>query len=68
MKKKIVDIVAFVGSGLCAVIWAIRIILDVSKKVYIYSGFMFFLDILCTVLWIIVFVVQLKNFLRTKDA
>lgn len=47
--------------------WMIVIVLNIIKKVYIYAGFLLFLHILCTVAWIVVFVVHLKKFLCVKD-
>lgn len=53
--------------ALCAVIWAIRAILEVAYKTYNNSVFLFVMNILCAVLWIGVFIVNLKRYRSNRD-
>ena len=48
--------------GMCAVIWTIRAILDVAYQTYNDSVFWFVLNVLCAVIWIAAFVVNLKRY------
>ena len=52
--------------GACAVIWVIRVILEVVYQTYNDSGFWFVLNILCAVIWIAAFVVNLKRYRSDK--
>ena len=52
--------------GACAVIWAIRVILEIVYQTYNDSVFQFVLNILCTVIWIAAFVVNLKRYRSNK--
>ena len=51
----------------CAVIWTIRAILEVLYKTYNDSIWGFGLNILCAVLWIAAFILNLKNYRSNKD-
>ena len=53
--------------GMCAVIWTIRVILDVVNHTVYVPGFSFVLNVLCAVLWIACFVVNLKRYLSNKE-
>lgn len=53
--------------ALCAVIWTIRAILEVVYKTYNDSIFWFILNLLCAVLWIVAFIVNLKRYRSNKD-
>lgn len=53
--------------ALCAVIWTIRAILEVAYKTYNNSVFWFVMNMLCAVLWIGVFIVNLKRYRSNKD-
>lgn len=52
--------------GACAVIWTIRAILEVVYQTYNYSVFWFVLNVLCAVIWIAAFVVNLKRYRSNK--
>lgn len=64
MKKG--DIISLVCSGICAILWTIRVIMDLVSQAYLNSGFTFFLHLLCGVLWTIYFVVSLKRYYSAK--
>ena len=53
--------------GTCAVIWTIRAILEVVYQTYNDSVFLFVLNVLCAVIWIAAFVVNLKRYRSNKD-
>ena len=53
--------------GACAVIWTIRAILEVVYQTYNDSVFWFVLNVLCAVIWIAAFVVNLKRYRSNKD-
>ena len=48
--------------GVCAVIWTITAILKVAYQTYNDSVFWFVLNVLCAVIWIAAFVVNLKRY------
>ena len=52
--------------ALCAVIWSIRAILEVAYKTYNDSIFWFVLNVLCAVIWIAAFIVNLKRYRSSK--
>jgi len=53
--------------GTCAVIWTIRAILEVVYQTYNDSVFWFTLNVLCAVIWIAAFVVNLKRYRSNKE-
>ena len=53
--------------GICAVLWTVRDILEIVFKTYNDSGFWFVMNILCAVLWIAAFIVNLKRYRSNKD-
>lgn len=53
--------------GLCAVIWTVRAILEVFYQTYNYSVFGFVLNVLCAVVWIGAFIVNLKKYRSNRD-
>ena len=53
--------------GTCALIWTIRAILEVVYQTYNDSIFGFVLNVLCAVIWIAAFVVNLKRYRSNKD-
>lgn len=53
--------------GTCAVIWTIRAILEVVYQSYNDSVFAFVLNVLCAVIWIAAFVINLKRYRSYKD-
>jgi hypothetical protein len=50
----------------CAVIWTIRAILEVADETYNDSAFWFVMNILCAVVWIGAFIVNLKRYRSDK--
>ena len=53
--------------GVCAVIWTIRAVLEVVYQTYNDSVFGFVLNVLCAVIWIAAFVINLKRYRSNKD-
>ena len=53
--------------GACAVIWTIRAVLEVVYQTYNDSVFGFVLNVLCAVIWIAAFVINLKRYRSNKD-
>ena len=65
MKKPSSLIVAMYGA--CAVIWTIKVILDVANGIVYIPGFQFVLNVACMVLWIACFVVNMKRYLSDEE-
>lgn len=65
MKK--VSRLSVIVYALCAVIWTIRVILEIIYSAYNDSTFWFVLNILCAILWIVAFIVNLKRYRSNKD-
>ena len=53
--------------GACAVLWTIKVILDVVNQTNYVPGFWFVINVICAVLWIACFVVNLKRYLSNKE-
>lgn len=53
--------------GLCAVIWTVKSILDIYYKTYLNNGFVFALDVHCSIVWIIAFVILIIRYKADKD-
>ena len=51
----------------CAVIWMDRVILEVVYQTYNNSVFWFVMNILCAVLWMVAFIVNLKRYRSNKE-
>jgi len=69
MKKgSIITVILF---GLCAVIWSIRVLLDVIYRSFyndsVITVLMCGLNVLCAIIWIVAFVVQVKRYRSNKD-
>ena len=60
MKKT--SLAAVILVGLAAVIWTIRVVLEIVLKTYNESVFLFVLNVLCSVVWIVSFIVNLKRY------
>ena len=52
---------------LCAVLWTVRVILDVIYKTYSNSISTFVLNILCAVIWTAAFIANYKRYSSDKD-
>ena len=65
MKKPSVFVVILYGA--CAVMWTIIVIRDIVNHTVYVPGFGFVLNVLCAVLWIACFVVNLKRYLSNKE-
>ena len=55
--------------GICALMWTVKVIVDIVEivsKTYDNSFFLFVLHIFCAVIWIYIFIVYLKNY-SNKD-
>lgn len=53
--------------GMCAIIWTVRVIVDIVLKTYNDSVFLFVLNIFCAVIWICSFFILLTRYLSNKD-
>ncbi|MBQ3170042.1 MAG: hypothetical protein IJB99_09815 [Clostridia bacterium] len=53
--------------GVCAVIWTIRAILEVAYQTYNDSVFWFILNVLCAVIWIAAFILNLKRYRANEE-
>ncbi len=67
MEKKTVGRIGVILYAVCAVLWTVRAILEVIYKTYNDSVFLFVLNILCAVVWILAFVVNLKRYRFGKE-
>lgn len=65
MKKT--SLVAVILAGLAAVIWTIRAVLEIVLKTYNESVFLFVLNVLCSVVWIVSFIVNLKRYRSNRE-
>lgn len=61
------SLVAVILAGLAAVIWTIRAVLEIVLKTYNESVFGFVLNVLCSVAWIVVFIVNLKRYRSNRE-
>ena len=65
MKKA--SLAAVILVGLAAVIWTIRAVLEIVLKTYNESVFLFVLNVLCSVVWIVSFIVNLKRYRSNRE-
>ena len=65
MKKT--SLAAVILVGLAAVIWTIRAVLEIILKTYNESVFCFVLNVLCSVVWIVSFIVNLKRYRSNRE-
>ena len=65
MKKT--SLAAVILVGLAAVIWTIRAVLEIVLKTYNESVFLFVLNVLCSVVWIVSFMVNLKRYRSNRE-
>ena len=65
MKKT--SLLAVILYGICAVIWTVRVIVEIVYKTYNDSVFMFVLGILCALIWICSFFILMKRYCSNKD-
>lgn len=65
MKKT--SLAAVILVGLAAVIWTIRVELEIVLKTYNESVFLFVLNVLCSVVWIVSFIVNLKRYRSNRE-
>ena len=65
MKKT--SIAAVILVGLADVIWTIRVVLEIVLKTYNESVFLFVLNVLCSVVWIVSFIVNLKRYRSNRE-
>lgn len=65
MKKT--SLVAVILVGLAAVIWTIRAVLEIVLKTYNESVFLCVLNVLCSVVWIVSFIVNLKRYRSNRE-
>lgn len=65
MKKT--SLAAVILVGLAAVIWTIRVALEIVLKTYNESVFLFVLNVLCSVVWIVSFIVNLKRYRSNRE-
>ena len=65
MKKT--SLAAVILVGLAAVIWTSRVVLEIVLKTYNESVFLFVLNVLCSVVWIVSFIVNLKRYRSNRE-
>ena len=65
MKKT--SLAAVILVGLAAVNWTIRVVLEIVLKTYNESVFLFVLNVLCSVVWIVSFIVNLKRYRSNRE-
>ena len=65
MKKT--SLAAVILVGLAAVIWTIRVVLEIVLKTYNESVFLFVLNVLCSVVWIVSFIMNLKRYRSNRE-
>lgn len=65
MKKT--SLAAVILVGLAVVIWTIRVVLEIVLKTYNESVFLFVLNVLCSVVWIVSFIVNLKRYRSNRE-
>lgn len=65
MKKT--SLAAVILVGLAAVIWTIRVVLEIVLKTYNETVFLFVLNVLCSVVWIVSFIVNLKRYRSNRE-
>ena len=65
MKKT--SLAAVILVWLAAVIWTIRVVLEIVLKTYNESVFLFVLNVLCSVVWIVSFIVNLKRYRSNRE-
>ena len=53
--------------AICAAVWSIRAIAAIVFREYESSVFLFVLNTLCAVIWIVAFVIQLKAYRARSD-
>ncbi len=69
MKKenKNVGLTAFILYVLCAVIWSVRLVLEILDHSYRGSEFRIGMDVLCVGLWIVAAIVQYRRYRTEKE-
>lgn len=66
--KKIDRLLAVIACALAALIWSVRVIIEVVHQLYNESVFLLCVDVLCAVIWIVAFAIQLRKYrLGQKD-
>ena len=53
--------------GICAVIWTVKVIVEIVFKTYNYSVFSLVLSIFCALIWICSFFILLIRYRSNKD-
>jgi uncharacterized membrane protein len=53
--------------ALCAILWTVSAVLEVSYQTYTESVFWFVMNLLCAVIWIAAFLVNLKRYQRDRS-
>ena len=61
-KEKKTGIAAVILCGAAAVLWTFRAVLEIRYETYHESVFWFIMNILCAVMWIAAFLVNLKRY------
>ncbi len=52
--------------GLCAIFWSIRVVYEIISRSYPTTSFLLVLEILCAILFIVAFIVQLKRYTKSQ--
>lgn len=67
MKKKNEKLFVVVLNALCAILWIVRVILDLVNKTYNSDTAFFWLNVWCAGIWIFAFGANLKRYLSYKE-
>ena len=63
-KQRLFSLVLY---GACAVIWVIKVIGDIVNQTIYVPGSWFVINVICAVMWILCFVVNLKRYLSNQE-
>ena len=66
MKKKSV-LATVILCGICAIVWCVRIGLDIVYKTYNTSVLGCLLTILCAIIWIVAFILNLRKYRSPEE-
>lgn len=65
MKK--LSVTTAVLCGICAILWTVKVVLEITLSVFSVNPFVFILDIACAIIWTCVFVVQILNCIKANQ-
>ena len=53
--------------GACAVLWIIKVISDIVNQTIYAPGSGFVLNVICAIMWVVCFIVNLKRYLSNQE-